>query len=78
MIKIKYYLLINKSDDYGNCKIAIYYGYEKNIKRYVYFYKEIPKTHYEILNEYVENINEIDFKEYDCNNLKEYLQIYFE
>lgn len=74
---MKYYLLVNKPDDYENCKMAVYYGKEKDIKGYIYFYKEIPKTHYAVLKKYVENLNDIDFKEECCKNLKEYLETYF-
>ena len=72
---MKYYLLMNKEDDYGNCRCGVYYGKENDIKKHVYFYKEIPKTHYEILKKYFENINEMDCEEF-CHK-KEYLNEYY-
>lgn len=73
---MNYYLIMNKADDYGNCKMVVYYGKEKDIKRYAYYYKQIPKTHYEVLKKYNDNLNEICFEDYNCKNLKEYLENY--
>lgn len=70
---MKHYLITNKEDDYGNCKHAVYYGEEKDIKKHVYFYKEIPKTHYEVLKKYFEDINEMDWEDFGYRTMKEYL-----
>lgn len=64
----KYYLIENKSDDYGANNKMVIIAKEKDIKKKVYFYKEIPKEHYEILKTYLG-----DFDEYfDREQLEEY------
>ena len=74
---MKYYLITNKEDDYGNCRQAVYYGKENDIKKFVYHYKEIPKTHYEILKKYFEDLNEMWYLDFGYKTLKEYLNEYF-
>ena len=74
---MKYFLITNKEDDYGNCKRAVYYGKEKDIKIYVYHYEEIPKTHYAILKKYFEDLNEEYHLDYGHETLREYLAEYY-
>lgn len=71
---MNYYLISNKEDDYGNCRCAVYYGKENDIKKHAYSYKEIPKTHYEVLKKYFENINEMDWEDFGYRTMKEYLR----
>ena len=63
----KYFLIASKSDDIGACNQIVIYEDEKVFKKYVYFYKEIPKQDYEILKKYLG-----DFYEYYDKNDFEY------
>lgn len=72
-----YYLISSKEDDYGNCRHGVYYGQEKDIKKFVYFYMKIPKTHYEVLKKYFEDINEMDIEDFGHRTMKEYLNEYY-
>ena len=74
---MKYYLIMTKEDDYGACRCATYYGKEKDIQKIVYFYKEIPKTHYEVLKKYFEDLNEMTVEDFGYRTLKEYLNEYY-
>lgn len=74
---MKYYFITNKEDDYGNCRCAVYYGEENDIRKNVYYYKEIPETDYEILKKYHEDLSEGDYKDYGYNKLKDYLGEYY-
>ncbi len=65
----KYYLIESKSDDYNACNMAVIYTEEEFIKNYVYYYTEIPKEHYDVLKEYLNDITEW---EVDENYLYEY------
>lgn len=74
---MNYYFISNKEDDYGNCRCAVYYGKENNIKKYVYYYKEISKTDYEILKKYHENLNEGWYEDFGYKKLSDYLGEYY-
>lgn len=69
---MKYYLISNKPDDFNNCRQAVFYGKEKDIKRYVYEYEEIPEEHYHILKIYLEDLTDKDYEDFGYT-LKEYL-----
>ena len=73
---MEYYFITNKEDDYGNCSCAVYYGKEIDIKKYVYHYEKIPKTHYEILKKYHEDLCDEDYKDFGYT-LKKYLSEYY-
>lgn len=62
----KWYLLMNKTDDFGNGKQELYYGSFKNFKHYVYDYQEVPaedipilKKYLCVLNDYYETLKEL-------------------
>lgn len=74
---MKYWYITNKDDDYGSCRSAVYYGKENDIKKYVYFYKEIPKEHWEILKIYFENLNDGCYQDFGYKILKDYLNEYY-
>ena len=78
---MKYYLITNKEDDYGGCRCGVFYGKENDIKKHVYNCREIPKTHYEVLKKYFEDINDvIDEKwyiDFGYKNIKDYLDEYY-
>lgn len=74
---MKYYFITNKEDDYGNCRCAVYYGKENDIKKYVYHYEEIPTTHYNVLKKYHEDLNEGYYEDFSYSALKEYLSEYY-
>ena len=65
----KYFLIQSKRDDIGSCLSMVIYENEKKLKKYVYYYKEIPKEDYEILKKYLG-----DFYEYFDENGFEYFE----
>lgn len=73
---MEYYLITSKSDDFGRCQNAVYYGDINKIKKYIYEYKKIPKTHYIVLKKYFEDINDCDYEDFGYT-LKEYLEEYY-
>ena len=74
---MKYYLIESESDDYGACNMGVFYGKESSIKKYVYWYKEIPKEDYEILKKYINDINEFNVGDWGYEMLGQYLKTYF-
>lgn len=50
---MKYFIIASKTDDYGACNQICIKCNLKDIKSKVYFYKEIPKEHYDILKIYL-------------------------
>ena len=77
VINMKYYLITSKSDDYGRYGISVFAGEESLIMDHVYWYKEIPKTHYQVLKKYVEDINDIYYEDFGYDTLGDYLEEYF-
>lgn len=65
---MKYYLIMNKEDDYGGNNKVVIYAKEKDIKNKVYHYVEIPKEHYDVLKIYLGDFDEY----YERENLEEY------
>ena len=55
----KWYLLMNKPDDYGNCTRDLYFGNKKTFKDYVYHYTEVPEEHIPVLKIYFDILNNV-------------------
>lgn len=65
---MKYYLISNKSDDYGASLQIVIKAKLKDIKNVVYYYTEIPEEHYIILKQYLGDFDEY----YDREQLEDY------
>lgn len=74
---IKYFLISSKADDYGASLLGVFMGEESAIMNHVYWYREIPKTHYQVLKKYLDDINNTEYEDFGYDTLGDYLEEYF-
>jgi hypothetical protein len=53
---MKYYLVTNKSDDYGNCRTEVVHTTLENANQY-YFSKEVDETDLPIIKKYLDIVS---------------------
>lgn len=74
---IKYFLISSKADDYGASLLGVFMGEESTIMNHVYWYREIPKTHYQVLKKYLDDVNDTEYEDFGYDTLGDYLEEYF-
>ena len=76
-MEVNYFLVCSKEDDYNACRVGVYVGDYRDLLGHVYSYILIPRSHYEILVKYFDDINDTDYEDFGYDTLADYLEEYY-